>query len=172
MSSFKNFRKKEEVKVEAKTKEPSIFDFTWDLIKVINTGEKRLVEDEFLEVRKKYEALKDINFAANLLLKYSMYHSKCVEYSEYLFQVFNQFDSEFFILHFMRFCKENRIRFAPFLQYYNLGLMDSYIKYQKNAEKTYESHDLEILKLWLKTKNLSIREFYHLNSKLEDVTGG
>lgn len=114
----------------------------------------------FEEIRNEYQELRDVNFAANLLLKYSLYNKKCIEFNEDLVKVFTNFKPDFFIKYFMWFCYKHKLSFNPFLQYYNLGLMESNTKYRKFIEEQFSQHDVESLFLYLDSKNLSAKEFF------------
>lgn len=164
MSSF-NFRKNQEnneiKEIEEKSRTP--FTMVFDIFDLLNkVKSKKEIKIKYQELVDSYFEFKDRFFVANLILKYSLYKNKGIEYNEDLVSVFRSMEPDIFILYFLYFCLENRIYFPPFLQYYNAGLMDSNTKYAKFFIDKIGEHNFEILRLELKDYSMSVKDLFKL----------
>lgn len=164
MSFFKfgKFKENEEVK-EIETKARSPFNMVFAILDILNTVKSKIeIRNKYQDIVEEYYEFKDRFFVANLILKYSLYRDKCVEYNEDLVTVFRSLDPDIFNLYFLCFCFENNIKFPPFLHYYNAGLMDSNTKYKKYFVERIGDHNFEILNLILKEYSISSKDLFKL----------
>lgn len=165
-SNFEFLSKKnivEETIEEKKETKVNQFGVAFEILGICGKiKDTKQIQAELDKIDEKLEGATDYTFIASIILKLSIVNKVCLEYNYMFVDAYRSMPSDIFIKFFLKFCIEHKVRFPPFIKYYNCGLMASKTKYLKFFEDQMEEEDFELLKLIMNEKMLSAKDLFQL----------